>query len=178
MSSPPCLQPPANVQEERHVNLTDKVLCKRPKRQQFEHMLEERILQLPRTVETFVEIENDERLDYYLPKKHALAGHVLSHCYKVLSDHLERKKPMMFKIGLTRSPRARFYNSKYGYILEKCKWSGMTVVFSSFDATPTAFVEAAMIQHFKGDMIEFNAVVCFFCCDGGSQQPLYYSACT
>ena len=44
----------------------------------------------------------------------------------------------------------RFYNSHYGYVTNKEKWEGMTVVYVSDESVSPAFVEAAAIQKHLG----------------------------
>lgn len=100
-------------------------------------------------------IEADSKLDYCLPPKGALPGHVLKHCFGVVERHLERASPMTYKIGYTHNAHGRFYNTKFGYCTEwKNRWEGMVVVYASSDTVSASFVEAAMIQHFMGSPSE------------------------
>lgn len=108
---------------------------------------------LPRTRDCFEKIEADAKLDYCLPAKGALPGHVLKHSYSVVERHLERASPMTYKIGYTHDAYCRFYNSKYGYCTEwRNRWEGMVVVYASPDTVSASFVEAAMIQRFMGTL--------------------------
>lgn len=117
--------------------------------------LDASVLALPRTEECFSLIEADPNLSYNLPTKGALAGRVLKHCYRVLDTHLQRGWPMTYKIGYTHSAHCRWYNAKFGYAKDwKNRWEGMIVVYASSETMSASFVEAAMIQRFKGTLSE------------------------
>ena len=105
-------------------------------------------------------IEEDHRLNLKLPKPNALPGQVLKHIFSVLESHLRRHTPSIYKIGLTHCPLWRFHNHLYGYVREKQKWEGMTIVFVSHESTGPAFAEAAAIQKHLGIPV---AYICFFC---------------
>ena len=72
------------------------------------------------------------------------------HAYKVMDQTLEKFGPMVYKIGFTHCPYTRFYNSKFGYVNDRQRWESMVVVFASHEAIGPAFVEAALIQRYKG----------------------------
>ena len=119
----------------------------------FLDVIDSDLLSIPRTFECFALIEKDPKLDYCLPKKRALPGHILKHCYKTLDAHLERKSPMTFKIGYTHCPYFRWYNTKFGYCHDtQSKWEGMVVVYAGTETTSASFVEAAMIQRYMGTL--------------------------
>lgn len=63
---------------------------KRVKRIRYTDLLDENILKLPRTHSCFGLIERDDKLDYDLPRKGAVAGHILRHCYSVLDLYLKK----------------------------------------------------------------------------------------
>ena len=127
---------------------------RRAKRRSYRDLLDQSILALPRTSDCFMQIEEDPKLDLKLPaRKNALPGFVLKHCYQVLDAHIERKKPMMFKIGFTHSAFCRWHNAKFGYGWDKSKkWDGLIVVYASAESISASFVEAAMIQRFMGNL--------------------------
>ena len=49
-----------------------------------------KFLTFPRTHRCFELIENDDKLDYDLPRKGAVAGQILNHCYTVLDAYLQK----------------------------------------------------------------------------------------
>ena len=121
--------------------------------------LEPDVLALSRTAECFQLIERDPCLTYSLPRKGSLPGRVLKHCFQTLECHLQRKSPMAFKIGYTHCAYTRWWNSVFGYTHEKMpKWEGMVVVFASSNTVAASYVEAAMIQHFKGGLSAVSMV--------------------
>lgn len=123
------------------------------KRGTYRDFLDTNTLSLGRTADCFRLIEENNRLSYDLPRKGALAGHVLKHCFRVLDDHLARKSPMTFKIGYTHDAHCRWHNRKYGYSHDyRNKWEGMNVVYASSETISASFVEAAMIQRYMGSL--------------------------
>ncbi|CAK9106713.1 unnamed protein product [Durusdinium trenchii] len=57
---------------------------------------------------------------------------------------------MVFKIGFTHCPHSRLRNPVFGYLGELQKWERMVIVFASSEAVGPAFLEAALIQKYKG----------------------------
>jgi hypothetical protein len=96
----------------------------------------------------FVKIQGDDRLDYRLPKKGSLAGAVLKHCFKVIDTTIEKHTPLTFKLGFTHCPHTRMYNQKFGY--RKDAWENLLVLYVACESISPAFVEAALIQKYKG----------------------------
>ena len=73
---------------------------------------------------------------------------VLQHCHSIVNNLFSRH-PAIFKIGLTKSPLARWQNPVYGYKNDRYdKWTGMKVIFAAKEALPAGLVESALIQHF------------------------------
>ena len=114
-----------------------------------EHLSDE-ILSLPRTWECFQHIEADDHLGFCLPPKNSLPGAVLRHVYKYVDDLIGKEWPLIYKLGFTHSPHARFWNATYGYVTESYKWHRLVVVYCGIDTTSAAYVEAALIQKYKG----------------------------
>ena len=105
---------------------------------------------MPRTQEVFNKIEHDFRLDYALPPKKSLAGKILVHCFEVVGKVIRKNEPLIYKIGYTHDAHTRFYNSKFGYQLEKCRWENLLVLYAAGETVSPAFVEGALIQQFTG----------------------------
>ncbi|CAE7815448.1 nipblb, partial [Symbiodinium necroappetens] len=57
---------------------------------------------------------------------------------------------MVYKIGYSYDPHNRFFNRSFGYVHERQKWEKMIVVYVSHETLGPAFLEAALIQRFKG----------------------------
>ena len=112
--------------------------------------LSEEVIALPRTMDCFNKIEADQHLDYALPPPKALPGMVLRHVYKFVDRLIQREWPLIYKLGYTHCPYSRWWNRKYGYVLEKCQWQRMTVIYCGADTTSAAYIEAALIQRYKG----------------------------
>lgn len=110
--------------------------------------LDASVLEMERTEGCFVKIEGDDRLDYRLPKKGSLAGAVLKHCFKVIDTTIEKHTPLTFKLGFTHCPHTRMYNQRFGY--RKDAWENMLVLYVACESISPAFVEAALIQKYKG----------------------------
>ena len=121
--------------------------------------LDEGILSLTRTTEVFSEMEKHPYIKYDLPAKGLLPGKVLKHIYGVLDQCIEKKWPMIYKLGATHNPPFRYSNNLYGYEHEKVKWDGMTVCFCSAEPTAIAFAEAAAIQKYKGPSPAINCLM-------------------
>ena len=122
---------------------------KRAKRILYTDLLNDEILRFPRTHTCFGLIENDNNLDYDLPRKGAMAGQILNHCYTVLDAYLQTWQPMTFKVGYTHCAYFRFYNRTFGYSSSIDKWERMVVVYAAAETISPSFVEAAMIEKFK-----------------------------
>ena len=109
------------------------------------------ILGMERTRECFEKIEMDIRLDYRLPRKESLAGSIVKHCFHMVDLMIEKHEPLIFKVGYTHCAHMRFYNSKFGYVHEQAAWEHMLVLYAAGETISPAFIEAALIQHYKGD---------------------------
>ena len=132
-------------------------------RNSWQQTLEPEILELERTTQCFEMIEQDPCLSYRLPPKKCLAGRIMRHCFETVESVIERHQPLIFKVGYTHCAHARYYNSKFGYVHNKDKWEHLLVLYAAGETTSPAFVEAALIQHFKGHwdwrLIQFFLVV-------------------
>ena len=63
----------------------------------------------PRTTTCFELIENDDRLEFDLPRKsNMLAGKTLAHCFDSVDRILRKNKPCIYKIGYTHCAFWRF----------------------------------------------------------------------
>ena len=120
------------------------------KPERWQDALDSSILLMPRTKECFSKIQLDERLGYNLPVKNAIAGQVLKHCFGVVSRTISKFKPLIFKLGYTHDAYMRMYNRKFGYIHERDGWQQMVVLYAAGETISPAFLEAALIQNFKG----------------------------
>ena len=119
-------------------------------RRHWRQALDDDILAMPRTDDVFNKIENDFRLDYILPPKKSLAGKILIHSFEVAQKIVQKNEPLIYKIGYTHDAHTRFYNSKFGYQQEKCRWEKLLVLYAAGETVSPSFVEAALIQQFKG----------------------------
>ena len=90
-----------------------------------------------------------------LARPGALAGQVIRHSTQVLENMLETHGPMVYKIGFSYDPHNRFFNKSFGYIHERQQWERMVIVYVSDETLGPAFLEAALIQRFKGPLIEW-----------------------
>ena len=121
------------------------------------------ILSLERAESFFLAIESDPALHIDLPKYGATAGQVLLHSKTVLEKLLNREKPLVFKIGYTHCPKFRFRNRKFGYADAREGWQHMLVIFVSHETVGPSYVEASMIQCFRGNSDMFqNYIVCIY----------------
>ena len=133
--------------------------------------LKDEVLSLPRTNQCFSSIEADPKLGYKLiPNKNATAGQVLKHVFTTLERHLEKYAPSIYKIGYTHDPVWRFYNSHYGYVNNREKWEGMTVLYVSDESVSPAFVEAAAIQKHHGYLPESLYIYIYMVCETSWQE--------
>lgn len=123
--------------------------------------MDQATLSLTRTQSCFESIENDEMLDYALPKKpNMVAGSIIRHCLETTETLIEAQRPCIFKIGYTHCAAYRFHNSQFGYRYDVDKWEKMIVIYAASERISPAFVEGALIQHFKGFLIA-NICDCF-----------------
>ena len=131
-------------------------------RNSWQQTLDPEILELDRTTQCFEMIEKDPCLSYRLPPKKCLAGRIMRHCFETVESVIERHQPLIFKVGYTHCAYARYYNSKFGYVHNKDKWEHLLVLYAAGETTSPAFVEAALIQHFKGHW-DWRNLHFFFC---------------
>ena len=89
-------------------------------------------------------------LECQLPKKGSMSGMIVKHAFATLDKTLAQHGPMVFKIGFTHCPHSRLRNPVFGYLGELQKWERMVIVFASSEAVGPAFLEAALIQKYKG----------------------------
>ena len=120
------------------------------RRLQWQDALDQKVLSMVRTLDCFTKITMDEKLWYDLPPKGCTAGAVLKHCLQVANKVIEKHKPLIFKFGYCYDAHVRFYNDTFGYVLDRERWDYLLVVYAAGETTSPAFVEAALIQHFKG----------------------------
>jgi len=105
----------------------------------------------PRTTTCFELIENDDRLEFDLPRKsNMLAGKTLAHCFDSVDRILRKNKPCIYKIGYTHCAFWRFYNELYGYIRDCDAWEKLTVIYAGSETVSCSFIEAALIRQHKG----------------------------
>ena len=124
------------------------------KRRIWQESLNDEVSSLERTSTVFERIEGDPRFSYNLPRKNALAGAVLKHCYAVVDSVLEKFYPLIYKFGYCHCLFNRFYNQKWGYFYEKhCQWEHMKLLYISAEPISPGFVEASLIQRHKGHLI-------------------------
>lgn len=107
---------------------------------------------LPRSSEIFGLLESDQALSYSLPRPNATAGKVLEHASMRFKALLGRYEPMTFKFGITRDAYGRFYNPKYGYRVSCEHFVKMHVVYAAANPHGPAFLEAALISMFGGNV--------------------------
>lgn len=116
-------------------------------------LVDEKILALERTRDCFTKILEDSQLVCQLPRKSStgLAGSVLKHVFSTVQSILDKEWPAVFKVGITHDPHFRFRNRKFGYAHDRHqRWQCMVVLFASSEALGPAYVEAALIQKYKG----------------------------
>ena len=114
--------------------------------------LDSTTLALPRTQTLVGQISQDARLSYNLPRVGSTAGQIIQHSQHVIESVIERKQPATFKIGYSHDPVWRFHNSLYGYAHGRDRFEHLCVVYMSHEYISCAFLEAALIQLFKGDL--------------------------
>ena len=96
-----------------------------------------------------------------IPKECCLTGAILRHAFACIERALSKHGPMVFKFGFTHDPHFRFRNAKFGYSHDPHqKWQAMVLVYVSSHATGPAFLEAALIERFKGTSNQLGAAFC------------------
>ena len=111
---------------------------------------------LPRTREVFEKMLAMQEFIIKLPKADALAGQVIRHGVNVIEETLRLHGPMVYKIGFSYNPYNRWHNKSFGYKYEKQRWQHMTIIYISSETMGPAFLEAALIQRFKGPSLQFH----------------------
>lgn len=71
----------------------------------------------------------------------------------MVNQVIAKYEPLIYKVGYTHCPHTRFTNRKFGYVLDRERWERMLVLYAAGEVVSPAFVEAALIQHFKGNMV-------------------------
>ena len=124
--------------------------------------LDDRVMKLKRTTSCLNKIYADPKLDCQLPRKGSVSGSVLKHAICSLERALATQGPLVFKIGYTHCPHFRFHNPVFGYACDPYqKWETMVAVFVSSEPTGPSFLEAALIQQYKGHL-HFDIVLYLF----------------
>lgn len=127
--------------------------------------LDDSVLKLNRTAECFHKVSEDVCLDCHLPPKGSSSGKVLLHACRVIDRMLEKKGPMVFKVGWTHCPSFRFRNSMYGYCYDRYqKWEQLVVLHTSVEPIGPSYLEAALIEKYKGILDIFSFDTCVMLC--------------
>ena len=108
------------------------------------------IASLPRAAPVLGAIEQNEKIHLRLPRRIGTPGHVLRHAIEVFEDLHSRRKPMSFKFGFTHDPVFRWSNDIYGCANCVQKYERMDILFVSKEATGPGFLEAALVNLYKG----------------------------
>ena len=135
--------------------LTNSALLQKLDRWHWLQNMDQQVAQLPRMVEEIVpSLESSNfcndaiSFDVQVGDSALVASSVLAQCQSTIEGFYARH-PAIFKIGLTKSPVARWSNAAYGYAHDKYdKWSGMKVLFAHKEGLAAGLVEAALIQYF------------------------------
>ena len=117
--------------------------------------LDSKIQSLPRTHEVFEKMLASQEFIIKLPKANALAGQVTRHGINIIEETLRLHGPMVYKIGFSYNPYNRWHNKSFGYKYEKQRWQRMTIIYISSETMGPAFLEAALIQRFKGPLLQW-----------------------
>lgn len=126
--------------------------------------IDEKTWSLERAAGCFTKILEDSQLEFQLPKKCCLTGAILRRAFACIDRALSKHGPMVFKFGFTHDPHFRFRNAKFGYSHDPHqKWQAMVLVYVSSHATGPAFLEAALIERFKGTSNQLGAAFCLRC---------------
>lgn len=123
--------------------------------------LDSSLLSAPRTLECFSKIEQDEKLDFNLPQKSAVAGQILKHCFSTVDKVMEKHKPLVYKFGYCYDAHVRYYNRKFGYVLDREGWDCLLVLYAAGEPISPSFVEASLIQKYKGSWDLYMFFSCF-----------------
>ena len=124
--------------------------------------IDDSIWNLERAPECFFKLIADQQLDYQLPKVGSSTGAIVRHAIDTFERMHRRHAPMVFKFGWTHDAENRFRNRKYGYCWDRHqKWQTMVVIYASCESIGPAFLEALLIEKFKGDSIEALTVSFF-----------------
>ena len=85
-----------------------------------------------------------------LQRESATAGAVLQHAL-AKTDYLvsQEGKPTVFKVGVTKDPQHRWFNSRYGYRLDSAGWDKMVVLAKTEDKLAAGLLEAMLIKEFS-----------------------------
>ena len=97
-------------------------------------------------------------LSFRLPSCGANAGKILQHSIGVLEALFRKQKPLIFKIGYTKDPCWRWSNTKYGYSIDRAKWSHMIILYASREPFGPAMLEASLIELYKRFLVAFKCV--------------------
>lgn len=110
------------------------------------------LMDLERSRECFQKICHEPKIECMLQTRSAsLAGTILRHAFNSMEKLFAQHWPMVYKIGFTHDPHSRWWNPVYGYAADKHqRWESMAVIYASVESTGPAFVEAALIQKYKG----------------------------
>ena len=112
-----------------------------------------RLWELERSAECFEKILADPKLQLQLPKSGCLPGTAMKHSIDLAERTIQQQWPVVYKIGFTHCPHTRFHNSKFGYAVDMHQqWQTMVILFASHESVGPSFVEAALIQKFKGTL--------------------------
>ena len=115
------------------------------------------IASLPRTTPVLSAIALNEKIHLRLPRKIGTPGVVLRHAIEVFEDLHSRRNPMSFKFGFTHDPVFRWSNDIYGYANCVQKYERMDILFVSNEATGPGFLEAALVNLYKGGLDKTNS---------------------
>lgn len=107
---------------------------------------------LPRSYDVFNKISTDPVLSCKLPRPGSTAGRVLEHSISCFERLYKRYQPMTFKIGITHCASFRWHNKCFGYKYSKDRFDRMLVVYATDNPHGPAFLEAALINLFKGNV--------------------------
>ena len=118
------------------------------------------VLQLQRTEETFQKVLLHDKLHLALPLPGVTAGSVLKHAFAVFESLLQRRKPMTYKFGYTHCPHFRWCNAAFGYAHAVQKYERMEILYVAAEPVGPAFLESALIHHYKGHSIISYITLC------------------
>lgn len=125
--------------------------------------LDQSITSSPRAAPVFGAITLDDKIHLRLPKSLGTPGYVLRHAIEVFEDLHSRRKPMSFKFGFTHDPVFRWTNPIYGYVNSVQKYERMDILYVSDEATGPGFLEAALVNLYKGGWDATIRYMCMAC---------------